>query len=103
MNEGQLKRLLHYIFCIVLDPDHSARDMENLPCGLFAKDLERGRITAFCSDKKAVFLCRERAFRVARFRGFVLLQISLGHAATPIKQQKLEILSSCTRPDNWPA
>jgi len=86
MNEGQLKRFLHYIFCILFAPHHSPRDMEDRVCGLFAKDPERGGIAALCGDQKRVFVERNRALRAARFCSVVILQTLLGHAATPIRQ-----------------
>src|SRR6266852_5551383 len=66
MNEGQLKRLLHYIFCILIAPHHSPCYVKDRVCGLFAKDLERSRIATFGSGKKRVFLSQSCVAWLAR-------------------------------------
>jgi hypothetical protein len=83
MNKGQLKRFLYDVLCILFAPHHSTRDMKDNACRLFAKDLERSRIAAFCSGEKSVFLSRNRVLGVVRF--CVILQTSLGHAASPFQ------------------
>jgi hypothetical protein len=61
MNEGLLKRLLDYVFRILVVPHHLPCYAKDRVCGLFAKDLERSRIPTFCSGKKRIFLSRKRA------------------------------------------
>jgi hypothetical protein len=81
MNEGQLKRFLRYIFCILLAAHHAPRDMENRACGLFAKDLERGRITAFCGSQNRRLTSRSPLSPgwPARSSPVVVLQRLCGH------------------------
>jgi hypothetical protein len=88
MNKGLLKRLLHYIFGILVVPHHSPCYVKECVCGLFAKDLERSRIPTFCSDKKRVFISCSRASpgRPARSFPVVILQTLRGHAGAPLKQ-----------------
>jgi hypothetical protein len=60
MNKGPLKRLLRYVFCILVVPHYSAGQAKNHRFGLFAKDLERSRISTLCGGKKHVFISRNR-------------------------------------------
>src|ERR1700730_16351872 len=90
MNKGLLKRLLHDIFCILVVPHYSPRDMEDRVCGLFAKNFEGGRISRFCNKKKCIFVsCIGASLGwPARSTPVVSFQILCGHAAAPLKQSQ---------------
>src|ERR1700675_2653001 len=93
MNKGLFKRLLQHILCILVVPHHSPSYAKDHVCGLFAKNLERSRVSTFCSDKKCVFLSCIHAScgRQARLTSLVITEILRGHAVAPFKRSQLAI------------